>query len=307
MSNKRKGILLAIIGPIMWGISGNVAEYLFSVPNVTPQWLVTIRLFGSGILLLFWCLVTEPKKTMAVWKSPHTIINLLVFGLAGVLVSQYTYFSAVAETNAPTATIMQMSGTVFIIVYLALRSWQLPRRLDVISVIFAVAGTFFLITHGHLNSLAITPMGAIWGVLSGLGAAFYTLLPRKLLKEYDTKLAIGWAMLFAGIVMLPGSLSLATPKITVPVFAAIFYVTVFGTMLAYLFYVASLNYLSPATTGMLGVFEPLTATLIGVAFLGTRFGVPEIFGICLILATTFLQTIPTEKLARFSHKPTILK
>ncbi|MGO2299592.1 EamA family transporter [Paucilactobacillus nenjiangensis] len=54
MSNKRKGILLAIIGPIMWGISGNVAEYLFSVPNVTPQWLVTIRLFGSGILLLFW-------------------------------------------------------------------------------------------------------------------------------------------------------------------------------------------------------------------------------------------------------------
>jgi drug/metabolite transporter (DMT)-like permease len=39
-----KGIILVIIGSMLWGISGTVAQYLFQEKGFSPEWLVVIRL-----------------------------------------------------------------------------------------------------------------------------------------------------------------------------------------------------------------------------------------------------------------------
>lgn len=295
MTDKQKGLLCAIMGPVFWGVSGNVAEFLFGEPHITPHWLVGMRLVGSGILLLIWCMITQRKELMSVWRKPRTIGQLLAFGLFGVLVSQYTYFSAVKTSNAPTATIIQYSGPILIIVYLALRHRQLPRRVDVISIVMAVVGTYLLVTHGHWNSLAISPAGVWWGLGAGVGAALYTLLPRELLKVYNARIVTGWAMIFAGIVMFPTTLFQPWPAFTAVNVWGTLFVTVFGTMGAYLLYIQSLKYLTPTTVGMLSVFEPLTATFVSILVFNTRFGVAEIVGAALVLLTTFLQTIPAKQ------------
>lgn len=299
MTTKQKGLLCAILGPVFWGVSGNVAEYLFTLPDITPHWLVGMRLIGSGLLLLVWCLLTQRREMMSVWHQPKMIGQLLAFGLLGVLVSQYTYFSAVKTSNAPTATIIQYSGPILIIIYLALRHHQLPRRVDVISIVLAVVGTYLLVTQGHWNSLAISPAGVWWGLGAGVGAALYTLLPRELLKHYNARIVTGWAMLFAGALMFPTTLFQSWPKLTMVVVLGTLFVTVFGTMGAYLLYIQSLKYLAPTTVGMLGVFEPLTATFVSILVFGTRFGVAEIIGATLVLMTTFLQTLPAKK--RLKH------
>nr|WP_243686307.1 EamA family transporter [Lentilactobacillus rapi] len=65
---------------------------------------------------------------------------------------------------------------------------------------------------------------------------------------------------------------------------------IFGTMLAYLFYLQSLSYIQPTTASVLGSFEPLSATILSILLLGISFGLPETIGGILILGTVGLQS-----------------
>lgn len=294
MTNKQKGILCAILGPVLWGVSGNVAEYLFDQPGIRPDWLVAVRMLGAGTLLMAISLATKRPQLVALTHDRSAWVHCMLFGLCGVFVSQFTYFSAVAASNAPTTTVLQALGPVLIILYLALRNRQWPPRLDVLCVVIAFAGIILLVTHGHLGSLALTPQGLFWGIGAGVGAALYTLMPGQLLTHYSTDLVLAWAMLAAGIANVPVLFLQPWPTLTALDIAGIAYVTIGGTLLAYLLYVSSLRYLRPTTVGMLGVFEPLTAAVVSVVFFHLRFGGAEILGGVLILSVTFLQTLPVR-------------
>ncbi|WP_125704982.1 DMT family transporter [Lacticaseibacillus daqingensis] len=296
MTDQQKGLFCAILGPMFWGVSGNVAQWLFKQPGIQPDWLVTVRLLGAGSLLMAYNLVRQRPSLARVHRTPHALWDLFVFGVLGVVVSQFTYFEAVHTSNAPTATVLQYLGPVFIIVYLALRHREWPRRVDVVSILVAFVGIFFLVTRGHLDSLALSPAGLMWGIGAGLGAAIYTLMPAKLLTQFNALIVSGWGMLLGGLTLLPVLIVQRGPHLTLPIVLGIGYVTVFGTLFAYLLYLQSMKYLRPTTVAMLNVFEPLSATLIAILFFHASFGLAEVFGGLLVLSTTFLQTMPARKL-----------
>src|SRR5699024_11678792 len=108
-------------------------------------------------------------------------------------------FIAIEMANASIATILQFIGTFFVITYLAVTHHQVLRRLDVLAAILAFIGVFLLSTHGSFNQLAITPIALLFGLLSALGEASYTLIPVKLVKRVSSLVVTGWGMLFAGI------------------------------------------------------------------------------------------------------------
>lgn len=298
MSNKQRGFFYAIAGPFLWGISGSVAQFLFNSQRIPTQWLVGLRLIVAGALLIIWCGITMKSEIFEILRRPRYIFQLLCFGLLGMLPAQYTYFMAIKYGNAPTATVLQFLGPLFIILYLSLRQMHLPRRIDVISIILALFGTYLLVTHGHMNQLALSPLAVLWGVGSGLSQASYTLLPRELLKKFDARIVTGWSMLLGGIVFAPVAHLNQVPSLNMTSWIAIIFIITGGTMFSYLFYLQSLNYLTATTTGMLSAFEPLTATILSVTLLSTHIGPAEITGALLILAITFLQALPKQLFVR---------
>ena len=54
MNNKSKGISMALIAAILWGISGNFAEYIFTHSDITDLSYTTFRMLFSGIILLIY-------------------------------------------------------------------------------------------------------------------------------------------------------------------------------------------------------------------------------------------------------------
>ena len=44
MNNKSKGISMALIAAILWGISGNFAEYIFTHSDITDLSYTTFRM-----------------------------------------------------------------------------------------------------------------------------------------------------------------------------------------------------------------------------------------------------------------------
>lgn len=291
MTEKHKGIAFAIIGTTFWGMSGVTAQYLFADQPVEPAWLVGVRMGIAGVLLVVWSLFTDFHEVFAIWRHWRDWVQLILFAICGMIPSQYCYFMAVKHGNAPTATILQFLGPLFIIIYLALRHLRWPRRIDMISMAVALFGTYLLVTKGQFDSLQLAPAAVFWGVSAGVGQALYTLIPIRLLRQYDAKVVTGWAMIIGSLVFLPHNLSQPLPALNAVGWAGVLFVATFGTMFAYLFYLQSLDYILPATTGMLSSFEPLTATVLSIIVLHTAFGVPEMIGGAMILATAFLQAM----------------
>ena len=296
MKNRLLGIWLAIIGSFFWGAAGTVAQYLFSNYNLSPQWLVGVRLLTSGFLLLAFVLFITKEPILSVWERKNSAMLLLAFSFLGMLPSQFTYFMAIKYGNAATATILQFTGPLFIIIFIALRQLKLPRRIDCISIIIAMIGTILLVTKGHLNTLSLAPTAVFWGLLAGLSQASYTLIPKKLLSDFSALIVVGWAMLLGSIPFIPiistHQLSIFNWKMALP----LVFIIIFGTILAYLFYILSLKYIEPAITGVLSAFEPLTATVLSVTLLHLHLNSIEIIGAFLIILTAFLQVWPSKKL-----------
>lgn len=115
------GFLMVIVGAAFWGLSGTVAQHLFETSDVSVEWLVTVRLLLSGLLVLI--IVSAGKNRRAVWgiwKDKKAAVQLIVFGIAGMLGVQYTFLASIGTGNAAVATLLQYLAPVLIMLYLLL-------------------------------------------------------------------------------------------------------------------------------------------------------------------------------------------
>lgn len=298
MNKQLKGVLLAAGGASLWGGSGAAAQYLFSTTTISTTWLVAVRLLTAGILMTAYSMVKAPRQVRAITHQRRNITYLIAFALFGMMNSQLTYFLAVKYSNAPTATVIQYLQPVIIICWLAIAQREWPRRIDCLSIVIALIGTFYLVTGGHLNTLTLTPIALFWGLWCAGAAALYTLLPRPLLAKYDSLTVCGLAMLISGICLLPWLVTSPWPHLSAGDWWLVAYIVVAGTMFSYTMFLQSIRYISPSATGILSAFEPLVATLLAVTLLGTKMSVAAACGSLLILLTTVLQAIPLQKIAR---------
>ncbi len=297
--SKLTGFLLVIIGASCWGIGGAVSQRLFQEHGVSVDWLVTVRLLTAGILLLIiQSLLKDRTQVTAIWKNWQTGLPLVIFGLLGMLAVQYTYMASIYHGNAAVATLLQYLAPVMIIFYLLIRRQTVLNGKDMITVTLALTGCFFLLTNGSVSALAVPTPAIIWGVLSGAALAFYTLYAIPLLRQYDSLVVVGWAMIIGGAALSfvhpPWEINLSA--FTGEMYAYLIFVVIFGTMLAFWFYIESLQSLKPQETSLLGSLEPLSAVFTVVLWLGEPFGGFQWFGTACIIAMTFLLAF--EKKAR---------
>lgn len=73
------------------------------------------------------------------------------------------------------------------------------------------------------------------------------------------------------------------------------YVTLVATALAYVAWFAGLRHLSPGVVGLVGLLNPVTGVVLGVAIAGEAFGVPQAVGVVLVLAGITLGAMPARR------------
>ena len=292
-TNRRTGLFFVITGAILWGVGGTVAQKLFQQYAIDVDWLVTTRLLIAGFLLLtVQFFLKERSQILGVWKNRRTAIQLIIFGLLGMLAVQYTYMASISHGNAAVATLLQYLAPVMIIVYLILRKQTVLTRQDLLTVSLALVGCFFLLTNGSISQLSVPTLAIIWGVLSGLALAFYTLYAIPLLTQYDSLVVVGWAMIIGGFALsfIHPPWQMDFTSLTLESYLYLVFVILFGTMIAFWFYIESLQSLSPKETSLLGSLEPLAAVVTTVIWLKEPFGFFQwigtacIIGMILVLA-----------------------
>ncbi|MCO7176395.1 DMT family transporter [Sporolactobacillus kofuensis] len=286
------GIGLVLSGATLWGISGNVAQYLFESEQINAGWLTSVRMITAGLLLLVFTLLSKDRQlTWMIWMQKRTASALLIFGVFGMIGAQYTYFEAVAAGNAATATLLQYLSPVLIMIYLVIRRRRRPSVTELLAVFMALLGVFLIVTKGHPDQISIAPAAVFWGLLAALGGALYSTQPGKILKEYGAGVVVSWGMLIGGTVMsLFYSPWHVDHSFSLNEIVGVSFVIVFGTLLAFYLFLASLKYLNPIETSLLGCAEPLSAALVSVVWMHVPFTLFDWVGMVCIIGTVVTLT-----------------
>jgi drug/metabolite transporter (DMT)-like permease len=286
-----KGLSMVLLGAVLWGVSGTAAQVLFQRYGFNPGWLVTVRMSVAGLFLLIGVSIKSGlMKTISVWTDRRDALKLVLFGIIGLLGVQYSYFAAIRYGNAATGTILQYMAPIFITMYLALRHRRIPTVSQISAVFLALAGSFLLVTNGNVHSFSVSPLAVFWGLVSAITDAFYLLYASHLLQKYGTASVTGWGMLIGGIGMsfitppwyFTGHSSLGT-------WWLVGFVVLFGTLIAFYLYSASLKYISASEASVLTSSEPLSASILAVTVLHVQMGLASMVGgLCVLMTVTLL-------------------
>ncbi|MBU7595102.1 DMT family transporter [Metabacillus halosaccharovorans] len=303
--NRKKGIVLVLTGGVFWGIGGTVSKKLFDSYEIDVDWLVTTRLLLAGFLLLSIQFFTKDRsQVLRVWKTKRIAVQLLIFGILGMLAVQYTYMASIQHGNAAVATLLQYLAPVMIIIYSIFRKHMVLTRNDLLTVSLALVGCFFLLTNGSISQLSVPTPAIVWGVLSGVALAFYTLYAVPLLKQYDSLVIVGWAMIIGGLALsfIHPPWQIELKLLPVEAYLYLVFVIIFGTMIAFWFYIESLQSLVPKESSLLGSIEPLAAVFTTVFWLKEPFGLFQWVGTVFILIMIVVLALNTSSTSKAGLK-----
>lgn len=288
---RAKGMALAVTGSVLWGASGIAGQYLLQDWGVTAEWLSMVRMFGAGLLLLAVGGLHRGGDVFRIWREGKTALGLILFGVIGMVGVQYTYFMAIALSNAAAATILQYTMPILVILWTALTERRRPTGREVAALILAVGGTVLLVTRGEWGTFAISPAALIWGLLSAVGAAFYTIQPRTLIRRWYPPIVVGWGMILGGSSLTPLAVGMSLPaEADLAFYGALAFVVVFGTAMSFCLYIASVAYIEPSETSLLNSMEPLSSIFFSVLLLGMTFGIAELIGAACIIGAVAVVT-----------------
>ena len=298
--NKKKevifGTILTITGGILWGISGVCGQFLFQNKEVTASWLVPIRLVTAGLLLLLYYIIRDRGKAFDIWKTKRNRTDIIVYGLAGMMLCQYSYFQTIEWSNAGTATVIQYLGPALIVVWVCFRTKRLPQTKEVLGVILAVTGIFLIATHGNPTSLALSQKALVMGLLSAVSVVVYTIKPAGLQKQFATPLVLAWGMLIGGAVLMvvfrPWNYQVIFDRET---FAAVAFIILFGTMAGFSMYLTGVKMIGSVKASLVSCVEPVASMVLTAVWMKVSFTTPDLIGTLFVIATIIILAVPTKK------------
>ena len=283
------GIILTLLGATLWGVSGTSVQFVGNFRNMNLEWLLTMRLITAGLLTVLYGWIRQGNVIFNVFRNWRDILGLVIFGVFGMALCQYTYFRSIVIAGAGIATVLQYLAPSMIIIYLLVRYGKRPSTGEIISVILALVGTICLMGNNGFSFESFRSDVLFWGLLSAVGVAVYSVSPVRLLATYGTIPIVGFGMLLSGLVaavLFQQPHSYATWDVWTVV--GCFNVVFLGTIVSFNAYLEGVKRIGAVSGSILSSIEPISAAFFGWALLGNQFNWVGILGMAMIIATVII-------------------
>lgn len=188
-----RGVVCALAGATLWGFSGACIQFLAESYEVSSAFISAVRAGVAALLFAVFVFVTRREALLSLLGSPAARPTLVLFGV-GLYLSQITYAVSVALTNAGTATVLQATCTVFVMLITCARARRLPRVADFVGLMCAMAAATLIATQGDWGVIVLPVAGLAWGIANALSETLYIMAPQRLYGRWDRPTIIACGM-----------------------------------------------------------------------------------------------------------------
>jgi drug/metabolite transporter (DMT)-like permease len=269
---------------LLWG--GTFLAIRVAVLEIPPLLTAGLRFFTAGVFLYAWTRARgQPRPTLREWRHLLVIALCMFVMTYGPLfwAARYVPSSIVAviEASLPITTVIQE--------VLVFRTQRLQWRLA-LGVAVGFAGVAILLIHNGSQNLALLPCLGILG--AGIAWSFGAVLSSRITLPGSRALCAGAEMMLGGFILLGLSASVGElqplPHISLRAAAALIYMIVFGSLIAYTCYVWLLGRFSVTQVSSHAYVNPVVAILLGHFAAGEIITGRSIGASVLILVSVFL-------------------
>ncbi|MGJ0336992.1 DMT family transporter [Aliarcobacter cryaerophilus] len=277
MSLQTKGVILAIISAICYGMNPLGALFLYE-EGLNVNSVIFYRFIFASILLAIFMLI---KKDSFYLKFKEIILLALLGLLFGI--SAISLFNSFLYMDAGLASTVLFIYPIFVAIIMALFFKEKNSIITILSIIFAFLGVVLLYESDGAN---VSNFGIFLVIVSSLCYAIYIVIINQYLKLSALKVTF-YSMLFCTITILIHSFFDSSLNIMPLVNFNMWFYTIFlalvPTIISLLFLIKAIQLIGSTSASILGALEPLTAVLIGVYVFNEKITFWLVIGIVFIL------------------------
>jgi drug/metabolite transporter (DMT)-like permease len=271
--------LEATFAVIVWGASFVATKV--ALRTVSPVSVIWLR-FGMGLLVLFASVVWRKQFAPVTRKE----LGFLAFlGFLGVTFHQWLQSVGLQTAQATTTSWIVATTPIF----MAILGWLLLREqlkaLQMLGIALAAVGVLAIVSGGEIGALISGDFGTIGDFLiliSAVNWAIFSVLSRRILLRLPASLVVFYVMafgwLFTSLLLVIGPGLSEVPALDGAGWAAIIFLGVFCSGLAYIGWYDALQVLPVAQSGAFIYIEPLVTVVVAGIILGESFNLASVLG-----------------------------
>lgn len=293
------GYALLLSATVLFALNGTVVKSIL-LSGVSATTLSETRAMGAFVILFIIVALTRPQALRIrrdEWKM------LLAYGVIGVSMTQFLYFLAIERMPIGIALIIEFTAPIWVVLWVRFGRKQAVRGTVWVGLLLAVIGLTLVAQVWQGFTLDGFGVAAAFGAAFAL-ALFYVLGEHQRRGDHArdalslTMWGMGGAALF-WVVVPPWSLSawgayagisepLAGVGPQLPLWLLTTWMVVMGTVIPFALAMKSLAYITAAQASIIGMTEPLIASIIAWIVLAEVLTPVQIAGGAIVLVGVYL-------------------
>ncbi len=285
--------IYVIIAATCWGTTGLFNRFITPTGLAQTQ-IFFMRCFVTLVLLCLWMLATDRSafriRMRDLWMFLGSgLLSLTLFGLS--------YFSAMQLMSLSVAVVLLYTSPVWVMLFSAVLFKERIGASKLVALALVLLGA--MCTTGVITGVSAVPTkGLLFGIISGIGYALYSIFGRYAINSgyksttitfYTVLLSTVALCFFADVPAIPAALTTAAD------WARILLIGPVTCLAPYLLYTKGLAGMENSTAAIIATLEMVVATAISAIFFREPFGVLNALGVVLVLAGIVVMNL------RFRH------
>jgi drug/metabolite transporter (DMT)-like permease len=297
-------VIAALIGivVVIWAVNFIAAK--IGLRSFPPLTMASFRVCAAGLVMVpFYLCVKRLRlpafaKAAAARKQGFTrrdVWTFLYLGFFGVSVNQFCFTLGLHYTSVSHSAIIVGMGPIYVLVLAVVLRLERATWHKAVGMAISFAGIAVLALEHGISAHSASLLGDAITMTGSVGFATYVVLGKRVAGEYDALTMTAYNHFAGALILLPLGirqarlLGAAGNWRAVPweAWAAILYMGVFGSAVAYLLYYWLLRYLEASQLSAFTYLLPVMATILGILTLGEKGSWMQLVGGALALGGVY--------------------
>jgi drug/metabolite transporter (DMT)-like permease len=282
---------------LIWAVNFIAAKIgLRSLPAAT---LASFRVVLAGVVMAPFYLVCSRLPAFAGTRRGGLRLGdlwtFLYMGFFGVTINQVCFTVGLRYTSVSHASVIVGMGPIYTLIFAVLLKLETATWRKAIGMVIALSGIAYMASENGISTHSPSLLGDAITMTGSIGFAMYMVLGKRLGGRYDPLTMTAFSHYAGALMVLPVAVYRAATlgsvehwrAIAWSGWAALLYMAIFSSAVAYVFYFWLLRYLQASQLSAFTYLLPVVATGLGILWLGERGSGGQVLGGVLALSGVY--------------------